>query len=293
MAGQTLLTTNSTLNHHLPNHMSTATNLTPSRMPPPMHQSLPSTHQPQIHHQQSSPMVPISQPPPVRTSTPSKSKSASKSKAKEKAEKKNAVVHMANCTFANSGTTPSFSSTGPTTGTVGPAAPGEKTTSSFRDDDDINDVAAMGGVNLQEESQRILAGNAEIIGQQIRSCKDDPPFLPKTPLHNQINSIRKLFDWFEFVHILILFQYLVKRYGLVDCTQEVVALVSHAAQERLKTMVEKLGVIAEHRQEQLKVCYNKLKFVPQIYSLSTIIYRTIPNTKYCKTLKPKFSFYKN
>lgn len=34
-------------------------------------------------------------------------------------------------------------------------------------DDDINDVAAMGGVNLAEESQRIL-GSTEMIGAQIR-----------------------------------------------------------------------------------------------------------------------------
>lgn len=34
-------------------------------------------------------------------------------------------------------------------------------------DDDINDVAAMGGVNLAEESQRIL-GSTELIGTQIR-----------------------------------------------------------------------------------------------------------------------------
>ena len=60
--------------------------------------------------------------------------------------------------------------------------------SSLRDDDDINDVAAMGGVNLQEESQRILATNAEIVGQQIRSCKDQD-FLFTTPLHKRINQI--------------------------------------------------------------------------------------------------------
>lgn len=34
-------------------------------------------------------------------------------------------------------------------------------------DDDINDVAAMGGVNLAEESQRIL-GSTDMIGTQIR-----------------------------------------------------------------------------------------------------------------------------
>lgn len=34
-------------------------------------------------------------------------------------------------------------------------------------DDDINDVAAMGGVNLAEETQRIL-GSTDMIGTQIR-----------------------------------------------------------------------------------------------------------------------------
>lgn len=72
----------------------------------------------------------------------------------------------------------------------GSAAGGGK--SSFRDDDDINDVAAMGGVNLLEESQRILAGNAENIGQQIRSVKDEI-FLHATPLHAKVNQIGKFF----------------------------------------------------------------------------------------------------
>ncbi len=42
----------------------------------------------------------------------------------------------------------------------------------FSADDDINDVAAMGGVNLAEESQRIL-GSTEYVGTQIRSCRDE------------------------------------------------------------------------------------------------------------------------
>lgn len=57
-----------------------------------------------------------------------------------------------------------------------------------------------------------------------------------------------------FINHLITFFVAVKRYELTDCSQEVVALISHAVQERLKTLVEKLGVIAEHRQEQFKVC---------------------------------------
>ena len=54
-------------------------------------------------------------------------------------------------------------------------------------DDDINDVAAMGGVNLAEESQRIL-GSTEMIGTQIRSCRDEA-FLHTIPLQSKIKAI--------------------------------------------------------------------------------------------------------
>lgn len=54
-------------------------------------------------------------------------------------------------------------------------------------DDDINDVAAMGGVNLAEETQQIL-GSTEMIGTQIRSCKDEN-FLFTGPLLRKIQEI--------------------------------------------------------------------------------------------------------
>ena len=57
----------------------------------------------------------------------------------------------------------------------------------FRGDDDINDVAAMGGVNLAEETQRIL-GSTEFVGTQIRSCKDDI-YLHSVPLMHKISKI--------------------------------------------------------------------------------------------------------
>lgn len=38
-----------------------------------------------------------------------------------------------------------------------------------------------------------------------------------------------------------------------DASPDVVSIVSHAAQEYLKTLAEKLGVIAEHRLETFKV----------------------------------------
>ncbi|XP_033328374.1 transcription initiation factor TFIID subunit 4 isoform X1 [Megalopta genalis] len=102
----------------------------------------------------------------------------------------------------------------------------------YTGDDDINDVAAMGGVNLAEESQRIL-GSTEFVGTQIRSCKDEV-FLHMTPLQQRIKQI-------------------VSNYGLEEPNQEVAALISHAAQERLKNLVEKLAVVAEHRIDLIKV----------------------------------------
>ncbi|XP_057369359.1 transcription initiation factor TFIID subunit 4-like [Daphnia carinata] len=98
-------------------------------------------------------------------------------------------------------------------------------------DNDINDVAAMGGVNLAEESQRIL-GSTDMIGTQIRSCKDEN-FLFTGPLQRRIQQIAS-------------------RNGLGDPSAEVVSLISHATQERLKTILEKLAVIAEHRMEVVK-----------------------------------------
>ena len=45
-----------------------------------------------------------------------------------------------------------------------------------------------------------------------------------------------------------------QRHGLQSSVNsDVVRLISHAAQERLRTVLEKLAVIAEHRQETFKV----------------------------------------
>ncbi|GAB6021417.1 transcription initiation factor TFIID subunit 4 [Chamberlinius hualienensis] len=104
--------------------------------------------------------------------------------------------------------------------------------SSLKDDDDINDVAAMGGVNLVEESARIMAQNAEFVGTQIRSCKDEN-FLFTMPLQRRIRAITA-------------------KYGLDEPSLEVTAAISHATQERLKELVEKLAVVAEHRMEIVK-----------------------------------------
>lgn len=57
-----------------------------------------------------------------------------------------------------------------------------------RDDDDINDVASMAGVNLSEESARILATNSELIGAVTRSCKEET-FLSTSSLSRRVLEI--------------------------------------------------------------------------------------------------------
>ncbi|XP_013184961.1 transcription initiation factor TFIID subunit 4 isoform X2 [Amyelois transitella] len=98
-------------------------------------------------------------------------------------------------------------------------------------DDDINDVAAMGGVNLAEESQRIL-GSTELIGTQIRSCKDEY-LVPMSVMQSRLKAAAA-------------------RLGLEEPSPEVAGLISHAVHERLKNLVEKLAVIAQHRIDVIK-----------------------------------------
>ncbi|XP_050778770.1 transcription initiation factor TFIID subunit 4-like isoform X1 [Gopherus flavomarginatus] len=103
---------------------------------------------------------------------------------------------------------------------------------SFRDDDDINDVASMAGVNLNEESARIMATNSDLVGTQIQSCKDEP-FLAAIPLHKRILEMAK-------------------KIGITDVPTEVVTFISHATQNRLRTMIEKVTMVTQHRMESHK-----------------------------------------
>ncbi|XP_067905133.1 transcription initiation factor TFIID subunit 4-like isoform X6 [Heterodontus francisci] len=103
---------------------------------------------------------------------------------------------------------------------------------SFRDDDDINDVTSMAGVNLSEESANILAINSNLIGTHIRSCKDEA-FLASGPLHKRILETAK-------------------RFGITDVPIDIVNTVSLATQERLKLVIGKLTSIAQHRMETHK-----------------------------------------
>ncbi|XP_069898122.1 transcription initiation factor TFIID subunit 4-like [Dipodomys merriami] len=124
---------------------------------------------------------------------------------------------------------------------------------SFRDDDDINDVASMAGVNLSEESARILATNSELVGTLTRSCKDDTFLLP-APLQRRMLEIGK-------------------KHGITELHPDVVSYVSHATQQRLQNLVEKISETAQQknfsykdddRYEQASDVRAQLKFFEQL-----------------------------
>lgn len=124
---------------------------------------------------------------------------------------------------------------------------------SFRDDDDINDVASMAGVNLSEESARILATNSELVGTLTRSCKDETFLLP-APLQRRILEIGK-------------------KHGITELHPDVVSYVSHATQQRLQNLVEKVSETAQQknfsykdddRYEQASDVRAQLKFFEQL-----------------------------
>ncbi|KAM4643236.1 transcription initiation factor TFIID subunit 4-like isoform 3-T4 [Amazona ochrocephala] len=103
---------------------------------------------------------------------------------------------------------------------------------SFRDDDDVSDVVSVAGVNINEESACIMAANSDLVGTQIQSCKDEP-FLAAIPLHKRVLEMAK-------------------KLGITDVPAEVVTFISRATQNRLRTVIEKLTVITQHRMESYK-----------------------------------------
>ncbi|KAM3876227.1 transcription initiation factor TFIID subunit 4-like [Diretmus argenteus] len=100
---------------------------------------------------------------------------------------------------------------------------------SYKEDDDINDVASMAGVNLREENARNLT---TMVGSVVQSCQDCP-FLSPNPLLARILHTGEAA-------------------GVTDVGPEVVALISHATQELLRGLLEKLTVMAGHRKTILK-----------------------------------------
>ncbi|KAL2090729.1 hypothetical protein ACEWY4_012992 [Coilia grayii] len=110
--------------------------------------------------------------------------------------------------------------------------PGDNAGGTFKDDDDINDVASMAGVNLSEESARIMATNSELVGTVMRSCKDEA-FLHTAMLTRRIMEIGK-------------------KYGVTELGPDVVTFVSHATQQRLSSLLEKVSAAAQHKNFNFK-----------------------------------------
>uniref|UniRef100_A0A8C4DQI6 TATA-box binding protein associated factor 4 n=1 Tax=Dicentrarchus labrax TaxID=13489 RepID=A0A8C4DQI6_DICLA len=123
----------------------------------------------------------------------------------------------------------------------------------FRDDDDINDVASMAGVNLSEESARILATNSELVGTVTRSCKDET-FLSTSSLTRRALEIGK-------------------KFGVSELGTDVINYISHATQQRLQNLLEKVSQVAQQknitfkedeRYEQVGDVRAQLKFFEQL-----------------------------
>ncbi|XP_023569099.1 transcription initiation factor TFIID subunit 4B, partial [Octodon degus] len=106
----------------------------------------------------------------------------------------------------------------------------------FRDEDDINDVTSMAGVNLSEENACILATNSGLVGTLIQSCKEEP-FLFISALQKRILDIGK-------------------RHDITQFNSDAVNLISHATQERLRGLLEKLTTVAQHRMTAYKASEN-------------------------------------
>ncbi|XP_078479242.1 transcription initiation factor TFIID subunit 4 [Lampetra planeri] len=102
----------------------------------------------------------------------------------------------------------------------------------FKDDDDINDVASMAGVNLSEESANILATNSELVGSVTHSCNDEA-FLSCGMLQRRMLEIGR-------------------RFGVTEFGAEVVNCVSHATQQRLQNLLEKVSEVAQQKNISFK-----------------------------------------
>ncbi|KAF3689520.1 Transcription initiation factor TFIID subunit 4 [Channa argus] len=126
----------------------------------------------------------------------------------------------------------------------------------FKDDDDINDVASMAGVNLSEESANILATNSGLVGAVTHSCRDEA-FLSCAMLQRRMLEIGR-------------------RYGITDLGADVVNYVSYATQQRLQNLLDKVSQVAQQKivnfkeddnYEQSSDVRTQLKFFEQLDQL--------------------------
>ncbi|UYV85152.1 Taf4 [Cordylochernes scorpioides] len=99
------------------------------------------------------------------------------------------------------------------------------------EDDELSDISTMGGVNFMEEGQKVPVPNE--IEAYIRKYKNEN-FLINQALELKVNTK-------------------IRQHGLNELESDVVGIISHATQEYLRNLIEKLAVIAEHRLENIKL----------------------------------------
>ncbi|XP_066936097.1 transcription initiation factor TFIID subunit 4-like [Clytia hemisphaerica] len=98
-------------------------------------------------------------------------------------------------------------------------------------DDDIIDVTCMAGVNLQEESQKILS-TGDFMSYQTRSIKDKPIL--------NIDILRRMI--LKKVHL----------HGIGEVTNDAMAVISHATEHHMRNILERLTACCMHRNDPHK-----------------------------------------
>lgn len=122
----------------------------------------------------------------------------------------------------------------------------------------------MAGVNLSEESANILATNSGLVGVVTHSCKDEAflsaPLLQRRML--EIGEDPKTAIWTTHPYAPLPSHLVTwragsppgRKYGVTDLGAEVVKYVSHATQQRLQNVLEKVSLVAQQRHVSFKVC---------------------------------------
>jgi len=128
----------------------------------------------------------------------------------------------------------------------------------------------MAGVNLSEESARILATNSALVGTVTRSCKDEA-FLATSLLTRRAleigkthtsNRLKKKKGRRRPTPRLNLFvssppssssSRQGKKFGVGELGADVINFISHAAQQRLQSLLEKVSQVALQKNTTFKV----------------------------------------
>ena len=148
-----------------------------------------------------------------------------------------AAASLASIGSAGSSTALSPATSSPASSVTASRAPTPATSAAargpLREVDELNDVAAMGGVNLSEETRQLATVAGSGAAAQRAPCSDR--------LLLNAGALRsRLADR-------------ARTAGLQDCAEEAVALCSHSAEALLRDVLEQLVVAAENRLRPLRL----------------------------------------